>query len=92
MISGTVPVKQRAKLLKLLNSATQIHVESAQAIARKAAHGDVESFMRKVVLAMHELERDVVVERLQAGLDAKKKASPFKTQDGHVKVNGRKTT
>jgi DNA invertase Pin-like site-specific DNA recombinase len=33
----------------------------------------IESFMRKLVLAMQELDRDVLVERMQAGLAAKKK-------------------
>lgn len=120
VISGSVPVCQRLKLLKLLDSATEIYVESARAISRKASHGEelyniakekgvsiicsdfpqlfslqpspIESFMRKLVLAMQELERDVLVERMQAGLAAKKKITQARTQSGLPKVNGRKST
>ena len=100
VISGSVPICQRVKFLKLLDSATDIYVESARAISRKASQGEelyniakekgvsiicsdfpklfalqpspIESFMRKLVLAMQELDRDVLVERMQAGLAAKK--------------------
>lgn len=116
-VSGTKPLAQRKQLLKLLDSARLIYVESARAISRKACVGEeiyeaatakgvtiipadfpglfkadaspMESFMRKVILAMHEMERDVVVARLQAGLMAKQKVSKRKTQGGNVKVNGR---
>eukprot|EP00438_Fugacium_kawagutii_P007703 Skav231388 [mRNA] locus=scaffold6335:4778:7274:- [translate_table: standard] len=116
-VSGTKPLAQRKQLLKLLDSARLIYVESARAISRKACIGEeiyeaatakggtiiptgcpglftadaspMESFMRKVILAMHEMERDVVVSRLQAGLMAKQKVSRRKTQSGNVKVNGR---
>lgn len=120
VISGSVPVCQRVKFLKLLDSATDIYVESARAISRRASHGEeiyniakdkgvsiicsdfpklfalqpspIESFMRKLVLAMQELDRDVLVERMQAGLAAKKKTAKARTQSGTPKVNGRKST
>ena len=85
VISGSVPICQRVKFLKLLDSATDIYVESARAISRKASQGEelyniakekgvsiicsdfpklfalqpspIESFMRKLVLAMQELDK-----------------------------------
>lgn len=119
IISGGVPLAQRTKLLTLLNTVTDIYVESSRALSRKSVVGEelfelarakgvnivcsdfptlfnpnatpIESFMRKVVLAMNELERDIVVSRLQSGLESKKKTSTKKTQCGKVKVNGRRS-
>ena len=106
IISGAVPLAQRTKLMKLLNTVTDIYVESSRALTRKSVVGEelfelarakgvniicsdfpnlfnpnaspIESFMRKVVLAMNELERDMVVSRLQSGLESKKKTSKKK--------------
>ncbi len=119
VMSGTVPLQKRGKLLALLDHATDIYVESARALSRKTSIGEeifdlaakkkvnitcadmptlfkpdpspIENFMRKVVLAMQELERDVVTERLMSGLRAKKQQTCRQTQTGTPKANGRFT-
>jgi len=96
-ISGTTPLVQRCKLPKLMESVSAIYVESAQAIARKTSIGEeifeeaspIESFIHKVMFAMTEMERDLLVQRLQSGLDAKRQSSDRVGQEGKVKVNGR---
>ena len=50
-----------------------------------------ESFIRRVMASVSEFERDTIVARLQAGLDAKRTATKRKTQMGEPKVQGRKT-
>ena len=50
-----------------------------------------ESFIRRVMAAVCEFERDTIVARLQAGLQAKRATTKRKTQTGQPKVQGRKT-
>ena len=50
-----------------------------------------ESFMRRVMAAVCEFERDTIVARLQAGLQAKRATTKRKTQTGEPKVQGRQT-
>ena len=50
-----------------------------------------ESFMRRVMAAVSEFERDTIVARLQAGLQAKRVTTKRTTQTGEPKVQGRKT-
>jgi DNA invertase Pin-like site-specific DNA recombinase len=55
-----------------------------------------ESLMRKVVFAVQEFDRDVLCARLEHGIaqkmkDEMEKANPRRSQQGHVKVNGRKS-
>ena len=50
-----------------------------------------ESFMRRVLTAQQEYERDVACQRMMAGLAAKKEVTKDRTQAGTVKVNGRKS-
>ena len=49
-----------------------------------------ESFIRRVMAAVSEFERDTIVARLQAGLEAKRAITKRKTQTGEPKVQGRK--
>lgn len=55
----------------------------------KSPASPIESFIRKVMFAMNEMERDLLVQRLQSGLDAKRQSSDRVGQEGKVKVNGR---
>lgn len=55
----------------------------------KSPASPIESFIRKVMFAMNEMERDLLVQRLQSGLDAKRQFSDRVGQEGKVKVNGR---
>ena len=55
----------------------------------KSPASPIESFIRKVMFAMNEMERDLLVQRLQSGLDAKRHTSVRVGQEGKVKVNGR---
>ena len=48
----------------------------------------VETFVRLVTLAVYQLERDLIVERLTKGLALAKKRSKRTTQFGEAKVNG----
>jgi len=50
-----------------------------------------ESFIRQVMAAVSEFERDTIVARLQAGLEGKRAITKRKTQTGEPKVQGRKT-
>lgn len=50
-----------------------------------------ETFMRHVMLAVQELERDLIVERLLHGLEKAKASSTRVTQKGAPKVNGCKS-
>ena len=50
-----------------------------------------ESFIRKVMLGVQELDRDQIVYRLAAGLNAKRATSSRVTQVGTTKVNGCKS-
>ena len=51
----------------------------------------VETFVRLVTLAVYQLERDLIVERLTKGLALAKKRSKRTTQFGEAKVNGTKS-
>ena len=51
----------------------------------------VETFVRLVTLAVYQLERDLIVERLTKGLALAKKRSKTTTQFGEAKVNGTKS-
>lgn len=48
----------------------------------------VETFVRLVTMAVYQLERDLIVERLTHGLSLAKKKTKRITQDGEPKVNG----
>ena len=50
-----------------------------------------ENFMRRVMAAVAEFERDTIVARLQAGLEAKRATTKRKTQSGAPKVQGRRS-
>ena len=50
------------------------------------------AFLRRVMLAAQEFERDVIVERLQHGLAKAKATSKRRTQSGGIKVQGSKST
>ena len=50
------------------------------------------AFLRRVMLATQEFERDIIVERLQHGLARAKAKSQARTQNGAIKVQGSKTT
>ena len=50
------------------------------------------AFLRRVMLATQEFERDIIVERLQHGLARAKAKSKSRTQSGAIKVQGSKTT
>lgn len=49
------------------------------------------NFMRRVMAAVTEFDRDVLVLRLQAGRTEARKKTTRRTQDGHPKVQGRET-
>ena len=51
----------------------------------------VETFVRLVTLAVYQLERDLIVERLTKGLALAKKRSKRTTQFGEAKMNGTKS-
>lgn len=51
----------------------------------------METFVRLVTLAVYQLERDLIVERLTKGLALAKKRSKRTTQFGEAKVNGTKS-
>ena len=48
-----------------------------------------ESFMRRIMLAVAEFERDTIVARLSSGLQRAKATTKRKTQYGRPKANGR---
>ena len=50
------------------------------------------AFLRRVMLAAQEFERDIIVERLQHGLAKARVHSKRRTQFGRVKVQGAKST
>lgn len=50
-----------------------------------------ETFMRRVLLAVWEFDRDMILFRMAKGLDEKRKTSKEITQYGEVKVNGSKS-
>ena len=50
------------------------------------------AFLRRVMLAAQEFERDIIVERLQHGLAKAKAHSKRRTQSGRVKVQGSRST
>lgn len=50
-----------------------------------------ETFMRRVLLAVWEFDRDTILYRMAKGLDDKRKTSKDVTQYGKVKVNGSKS-
>ena len=50
-----------------------------------------DKWMRRVLLATAEFKKDRLVHRLQSGLSAARQTSEKKTQEGGVKVNGRKS-
>ena len=50
-----------------------------------------DAFVRLVMLAVHQLERDLIIERLCHGLAATKRKTQRMTQTGHAKVNGCKS-
>lgn len=50
-----------------------------------------DKWMRRVLLATAEFEKDRLVHRFQSGLGAARQTSEKKTQEGGVKVNGRKS-
>lgn len=47
-----------------------------------------ENFIRKIMMSVQELDRDQIIQRCAAGLEAKKLTSTQLTQHGSVKVNG----
>ena len=47
-----------------------------------------EAFVRRIMFAVYELERDLIVERLRSGLLKKKALSRKRTQSGNIKYNG----
>jgi len=50
-----------------------------------------ENFIRKIMMSVQELDRDQIIQRCSAGLDAKRLTSGRTTQCGRVKVNGSKS-
>ena len=50
------------------------------------------AFLRRVMLAAQEFERDIIVERLQHGLKKAKAHSKRRTQSGSIKVQGSRST
>ena len=50
------------------------------------------TFLRRVMLAPQEFERDIIVERLQHGRARATAQSKSRTQSGAIKVQGSKTT
>lgn len=57
----------------------------------KANTNPGETLMRRAMFAVQEFERDMIIQRLCAGLMEKKAQSKEVTQKGRVKYNGRKS-
>ena len=53
--------------------------------------GPVDKFVRRAIFTFTELERDLTVHRLRAGLARRLQHTKQKTQQGKPKANGRKT-
>jgi DNA invertase Pin-like site-specific DNA recombinase len=72
------------------NNVQIVSVDMPELFDHKPSAGT--AFLRRVMLAAQEFERDIIVERLQHGLARAKAKSRMRTQSGAIKVQGSKST
>lgn len=103
VVSGRLPAEQRPKLLVIITSKKfdKIYV-IAQASNVQIVPSDMPTlydhssdpmhkFLRKIIVAVTELDRDMTVEKLRDGIRRKMKNTVRKTRQGRPKVSGKRT-